>query len=100
MEDLSGAASGIAIAIASLTIQIVESISKFHDFFESMKMASKEVTLITKDLAQLMSILDCIKTDEKRSNDVLTTCMDKIKVLNAIIGGIEPGIQSSSMGCI
>lgn len=94
MDGLSGAASGIAVV--SLTFQIVESISKLRDFFDSMKMAPAVVELIAKDLAQLSSILDGIKVDVRRYSDVLTTCMEKIKDLNAIIEELEPGFQSAN----
>lgn len=94
MDGLSGAASGIAVV--SLTLQIVESISKLHDFFESMQGAPASVAAIRKDLGQLSSILDSLMLDEERFDDVLATCMDKIAVLSAIIEDLEPGFQSRS----
>ena len=94
MDGLSGAASGIAVV--SLTLQIVESISKFHDFFESMKMAPTEVKFIIQDLTQLSSILDGIKFDEQRYNDILSTCVEKMDVLSAIVNELEPGFQSAN----
>ena len=94
MDGLSGAASGIAVV--SLTFQIVESISKLQDFFESMQGAPAFVATIRKDLAQCSSILGSINLDEQRYKDVLTTCMDKIVVLSAIIDDLEPGFQSTS----
>jgi hypothetical protein len=94
MDGLSGAASGVAVV--SLTFQIVEGISKLRDFFDSIKKAPKFVAIIVNDLAQLSSILDGINVDEQKYNDVLTTCMDKIKDLNAITDELEPGFQSTS----
>jgi hypothetical protein len=94
MDGLSGAASGVAVV--SLTFQIVEGISKLRDFFDSMKKAPKFVAIIVNDLAHLSSILDGINVDEQKYNDVLTTCMDKIKDLNAIPDELEPGFQSTS----
>lgn len=94
MDGLSGAASGIAVV--SLTFQIVESISKLRDFFESIKTAPAVVATIVKDLSQLASILDIIKVDGSISNDVLTTCMDKIKDLNAFTDELEPGFRSAN----
>jgi hypothetical protein len=94
MDGLSGAASGVAVV--SLTFQIVEGISKLRDFFDSMKKAPKFFAIIANDLAQLSSILDGINVDEQKYKDVLTTCMDKIKDLNAITDELEPGFQSTS----
>jgi hypothetical protein len=92
MDGLSGAASGIAVV--SLAFQIVESISKLRDFFESIKMAPAVIALFVKDLGQLSSILDTMKVDGSIPNDILTTCMDKIKDLHAITDELEPGFQS------
>jgi hypothetical protein len=94
MDGLSSAASGVAVV--SLTFQIVEGISKLHDFFDSMKKAPKFVAIIVNDLAQLSSILDSINVDEQKYNDVLTTCMDKIKDLNAITDELEPAFRSTN----
>ena len=94
MDGLSGAASGIAVV--SLTFQIGESISKLSDFFESIKTAPAVVATIVKDLSQLASILDIIKVDGSISNDVLATCMDKVKDLNAFTDELEPGFRSAS----
>lgn len=94
MDGLSGAASGIAVV--SLTFQIVESISKLHDFFESMTSAPGDVKLITEDLRQLSSILNAIGLDEKIYKEVEITCVEKIEKLNSIAEELEPGFQSSS----
>lgn len=61
-----------------------------------MKKAPKFVAIIVNDLAQLSSILDSINVDEQKYNDVLTTCMDKIKDLNAITDELEPGFRSTN----
>ncbi|KAF7513741.1 hypothetical protein GJ744_007792 [Endocarpon pusillum] len=97
MDGLSSAASGIAVV--SLTFQVVESISKLRDFFESMNSAPAVVKQIMKDLQQLSFILDGITVDEKRYTDVLTTSMHKLNQLNTIIGELEPGFESASKKC-
>jgi hypothetical protein len=94
MDGPSGAASGVAVI--SLTFQIVEGISKLRDFFDSMKKAPKFVAVTVNDLGQLSSIIDGINVDEQKYNDVLTTCMDKIKDLKAITDELEPGLQSTN----
>jgi hypothetical protein len=90
LDGLSGAAS--SIAVVSLTFQILESISKLHEFVESMRMAPREIKLITKDLTQLSAIL---RLDDQRYDDVLITCMEKIDVLSTITDELELGFQSA-----
>ncbi|KAF7514073.1 hypothetical protein GJ744_004398 [Endocarpon pusillum] len=94
MDGLSGAASGIAVV--SLTFQIVERISKLREFFESIKTAPAVVATITKDLSQLVSILEDMKGGGTIKNDVLATCMDKVNDLDALTNELEPGFQSAS----
>jgi hypothetical protein len=93
MDGFSGAASGTAVV--SLTIQIAESISKLRDFFESIKMAPKAITLVVKDLRELSSILDSIQVEISVFSDVITTCLHKIENLHAITDELEPGFRSS-----
>lgn len=97
MDGLSGAASGMAVV--SLTFQVVESISKLLDFFESMESAPEVIKQIMEDLQQLSSILGGIKVDEKRYQDVLSTGMHKLNKLNNIIEELEPGFRSTSKKC-
>jgi hypothetical protein len=60
------------------------------------KKAPKFVAVTVNDLGQLSSIIDGINVDEQKYNDVLTTCMDKIKDLKAIADELEPGLQSTN----
>ncbi len=94
MDGLSGAASGIAVV--SLSFQIVQSISKLQDFFESMRSADEDVKLITKDLRQLSSIISALQLDDPRYKEVENTCAEKIKMLTSITEELEPGFQSVS----
>lgn len=94
MDCLSGAASGTAVV--SLTLQVVESIFKLRNFLEAIKTAPAAVATIVKDLSHLAPILDTIKVDGSISSDLLATCTDKIKDLNAFTDELEPGFRSAS----
>ena len=94
MEPLSAGAS--VIAVVSLTFQVVEGISKLREFFESIQNAPSEIRTILKDLTQLSAVVGSIQVDEQRCNDVLSVCMDKIKLLNDIISDFELPLVSTS----
>jgi hypothetical protein len=91
MDGLSGTASGIAVV--SLTFQIVESISKLRNFFESIKTAPKDIARIVENLQQLSSVLS---TTQAMPSDLVSTCMDKIRSLHVITDELEPGFRSSN----
>ncbi len=58
MDGFSAAAS--TFAVASLAIQLAESVVKIHDFYKDYENASEIVNQILNDLALLQSVFDTI----------------------------------------
>lgn len=73
MEVLSGVASGMAVA--SLSIQLVDSIIKIRDFILDVKGASKELIRLANLLDQLKSLLEDVSNLMERQASLQQQCM-------------------------
>ena len=98
MEGLSAAASGIAVI--SVAVQLAESFKKLCDFWESMKGAPEDIRAISVDLEILSNVLIQIAHETQHVEPdatliaALNGCYVKVKLLNTILNGIEPGFSS------
>lgn len=100
MDGLSAAAN--VITVASLAVQLSESIKKLIEFWTSIKNAPDDIHAITTDLQILSSILTRIALEAQRSRPdpsliaALSSCFEKIKKLKIIVDDLESGFRSSS----
>lgn len=100
MDGLSAAASGIAVA--SITIQLLDQIKKLYDFWELCSDAPDDIRVIAKDLKPLRSILESMKQDEAQhgldstTTELLQSCQDQAKTCMTIVESLEPGFASRS----
>lgn len=101
MEGLSAAASGLAVA--SIAIQLADSVKKLHDFWDSIKDAPETVRVITNDLKLLSSVLADIASEAQHGEldvvleGVLSACTTSVDALNTIVNDLEPGFASSNI---
>ncbi|KAL9036589.1 MAG: hypothetical protein Q9214_006064, partial [Letrouitia sp. 1 TL-2023] len=101
MEGLSATASGLAVA--SIAIQLADSVKKLHDFWNSIKDAPETVRVITNDLKLLSSVLADIASEAQHGEldvvleDVLSACTTSVDALNIIVNDLEPGFASSNI---
>ncbi|KAL9612035.1 MAG: hypothetical protein Q9167_003361 [Letrouitia subvulpina] len=99
MEGLSAAASGLAVA--SIAIQLAESVKKLYDFWNSIKDAPEAVRIITNDLKLLSSVLADIASEAQHGElnavleGVLSACTTSVDALYIIVNDLEPGFASS-----
>lgn len=98
MEGLAGAAS--IIAVASIAIQLADSIKKLCDFWEAIKDAPDEITTLVQELKLLDLVLKKIHINEEKygadptTTAVLTRCAEKVNALVAAMDGFQPGFAS------
>ncbi|KAL8742547.1 MAG: hypothetical protein Q9190_004984 [Brigantiaea leucoxantha] len=98
---MDGAAS--AVAVASLAIQLADSVKQLYVFWKSVKEAPENIQAITTDLELLQSVFNIIAHDAQHvvPNPVLTAvlqvCNNNVKKLVAILKRIEPGFASTSL---
>jgi hypothetical protein len=107
MDPLSAAAS--AISVASIGIQITESIHSLIRFCKSMKDAPDVIESISEDLAVLDEILtslltyhQCIQLQRPDSSTespqpvpkALTICLKRLRGLEQMVSGLEKGMSS------
>ncbi|KAL8817209.1 MAG: hypothetical protein Q9191_008190 [Dirinaria sp. TL-2023a] len=96
MEGLATAASVAGV------IQLVGSVRKLYEFWDSIKDAPEEIRAIALDLRLLLSVLAEIASDAQHAEPdqtleaVMEACHFKVKALNAIVNEIEPNLVSSS----
>lgn len=101
MDPFSAAASGISVA--SISIQIVESIHKLLRFCNSIKDAPDVIRSISADLEVLDEILNSLMMyhqDIQRRNDTsrltipkaLISCLNQLHDLEQMISGLERGL--------
>lgn len=96
MEGLA-AAAGVAGVI-----QLVGSVRKLYEFWDSIKDAPEEIRAIALDSRLLLSVLAEIASDAQHVEPdhtleaVMETCLSKVKALNTIVSEIEPSLVSSS----
>lgn len=99
MEGLAAAAS--VVGVASLALQLADSVKKLHDFWDSVKKAPEDVRSITSDLQLLSSVLSNIASEAQHVTPdhtleaVMERCVMKVKTLNTILNELEPGFTSS-----
>ena len=99
-EGLSTAASGVAVL--SLAVQLVESVKKLCDFWNSIKEAPEDIQAISTDLELLSSALKGIAYETQHVEPdaalvaILNGCSVKVKILTALLNEIEPGFTSTS----
>ena len=100
MDGLSGAASGIAVA--SIAIQLADSIKKLYEFWESVQDAPNDIRAVVKELRLLSAVLEGIQSNERRygpdptTTSVLESCADKVTALLGLVDDLEPGFASTS----
>ncbi|KAL9627623.1 MAG: hypothetical protein Q9164_007546, partial [Protoblastenia rupestris] len=89
------------LAVASLAIQLADSIKKLIDFWESVKEAPSDVQAIIVDLDLLSNVLREIASEAEGTETditlekVLCSCQANIEYLNAILHEIQPGFAST-----
>ena len=91
-----------SFAVASLAIQLVDSLTKAHEFWSSIKDAPDDIQSLSFDL-KLWSTLFAEIADEAKHyppNDLLATALKRCKFtvdsLTAILNEIEPGFSAES----
>ncbi|KAM7210787.1 hypothetical protein V8F06_013834 [Rhypophila decipiens] len=97
MDGLSAAASGLAVV--SVAFQLAEGCKKLYDFWESVKDAPEEVSLIAHDLRVLSSVLEYIDrsgADSPSVTLVLNSCKIKMQPLHTMVANLERSFNSSS----
>lgn len=98
MDGLSAAAS--SIAVASISIQLVGSVKKLCDFWDSVRDAPEDVRAISSDMKLLSTVLSRVAHEAQQNapdevlGSALDGCWDKVRVLTRIISEIEPAFDS------
>lgn len=100
MEGLSAAASGFAVA--SIALQLAESVKKLCDFWNSIKEAPEDIRAVSTDLELLSGTLIQVAYEAQHVEPdaafiaTLNGCKAKVKILTALLNEIEPGFASAS----
>ena len=100
MEVLASASS--VIAVASITIELANSIQKLVAFGKAVKNAPENVASLFKELELLSSVLDdCHHINQTltfNSNDtkILETCVSRISQLQSLINGAGVNLTSNN----
>ena len=100
MDGVSSAAG--VIAVASIALQLVDSINKLAAFWNNVKDAPEDVHSIAVDLNLLTSILTEIASEAQHVEldtslvAILQDCQLKVTTLTSILHGIERGFASGS----
>ena len=100
MEALSVGASGIAVA--SIAIQLAESVRKLCHFWISIKEAPEDIQAISIDLELLSAVLTQIAHESQHVEPdttciaALTGCRLQVETLTTVLNKIEPGFASMS----
>jgi cell fate (sporulation/competence/biofilm development) regulator YlbF (YheA/YmcA/DUF963 family) len=107
-DGLSAAASGIAVV--SVAIQLIESVSSIKRFFRNLKDAPKELQRLLDLLDQFQELLENVKAvlDEERNSDagvsnypILTravqNCRNQVQMLEDFVSDINGSKKSSKM---
>ena len=97
MEGLGLAAN--MIAVASIAIQLADSVQKLCEFWRSIREAPEEVHSTIADLDLLHDVLANMALEKQLQPDttvsaVLETCVSKVKRLTATVSDFEPGFAS------
>lgn len=93
-------AAGV-IAIASIAIQLADSIKKLSDFWNAVKEAPSDVQIIIADLDLLCNVLEEIASEAQWTQSdavlekILCGCAMNIKQLDAILQELQPGFAST-----
>jgi len=112
MEALSGVASGMAVA--SLSIQLIQSIGTIKAFIRDVKGASKELDRLSELLDRLSSLLQDVRDVMERQTslqsqhfpaplmaifDCLKGCETSLQLLQGVVKGYAkaPGNKASSI---
>jgi len=112
MEALSGVASGMAVA--SLSIQLIQSVGTIKAFIRDVKGASKELDRLSELLDRLNSLLQDIRDVMERQTslqgqhfpgpsmtifDCLKSCESSLQLLQGIVKGYAraPGSKASNI---
>lgn len=109
MEVLSGAASGMAVA--SLALQLLQSIDTIRTFITHVKGASRELERLVELLTNLSALLDHVRTlTEKQTSlqhcplpcqpifDYLKTCESSLASLEQVIVKYEKRLTTTASG--
>ena len=100
MEGLSIAASGFAVA--SVAVQVAESVKKICVFWKSIEDAPDDIQEISVESELLLSVLAQIANEAGYTEPnnaflaAIKSCFLKVKRLITLLGEIEPGFSSSS----
>lgn len=100
MDGLSVAAN--VITVASIAVQLSESIKKLSEFWISIKSAPDDIHAIITDLHILSRILNRIAFEGQRLRQdlsmiaALNSCSYMIKKLKVIVDDLEKGLKSTS----
>lgn len=93
-------AAGV-IGVASLAIQLADSVKKLSDFWKSVEEAPLDIQTIIADLDCLSLVLSEIANEAQQNQPnttlekVLNVCNANVKALNSIIHQFEPGFSST-----
>ena len=89
------------IAVASITIQLADSVKKLSDFWKSVQQAPSDVQTIITDLDLLRQALGDIASGIRQGNSsgalerTLQQCEVNVQTLYSILQQLEPGFASS-----
>ena len=98
MDGLSAAASGIAVA--SISLQLVENVRKLCNFWDSIRDAPEEVRAISSDMKLLSTALSRVAHEAQHVapdavlDSALDGCWVKVRSLTEIVDEIEPRFDS------
>lgn len=94
MDGLSGAAS--VIAVASIAVQLADSVKKLYDFWDSVKHGPQVVQTIKKDLRTLEAVLDEVAFEDhqglystRATRLALETCRAHVESLENIVSPLQ-----------
>ena len=100
MDGLSAAAS--LIGVASITVQLADSIKKLYEFWSSITDAPEDVQNVAVELALLTSVLSDIASEARYGDSdntftaVMEACMLRVKTLDDILLEIKLNLASAS----
>ena len=92
----------IAIAVVSITTNILAGIAKLYTLYQSIKDAPQDISSLLQDLQQLCAAIHCIEEQQQGVLDnmiktVLMTCTEKVVSLHGIVENLSSKLQSTKV---
>ena len=101
MDGLSATASGVAVA--TIALQLAESVRKLHEFWNSVKDAPESIRAIAVDLELLSNVLADIASEAQHVDldtsvgNILSTCTTKSQALHVILDNMGAGFSAANV---